>query len=615
MKTKNILYFLIGLLAFNSCDDMFEPAKENTKQLEAMTQETNYVYGLLIYGYNRLPYIRTTQTDVATDDAVTNVDAGADAYKAIAVNGSWDAKNNPLTRWDACKDGIQYVNLFLKYVNDVNWAQSAASKQQMFIDRLTGEALGLRAIFYYHLLQAHAGKTADGTLLGVPLLTEPEDGSSDYNQPRASFADCVQQIFKDCDKAAELLPDQYKDISDVEEITKNKQKYKDLGVQMAGYNLVFGNMAKNLVSGKVALAVKAQTALLATSPAYVDQSGVSYEEAAKICAEVLQNVEFDPDGNKWYNNVEKLASSASVIPEVLWREDWSKADASQETDNFPPSHFGNGRINPTQNLVDAFPMRNGYPITDAKSGFDPNDPYKDRDPRLNDDVIFNGSTFKSVVIVTGTYPSPTKGADNKDNINNPGSKATKTGYYMKKLLRTDAGPSISSNSPSNQPHIFPRIRYTEMFLAYAETANEAYGPKGKAPGSDLSAYDVIKMIRERGGIGKDDEGNPVGDPYLDECANDKAKMRELIRNERRIELCFENKRFWDMRRWNLPLNEWAMGVQISMINSAEEAVAGNLKYEYLNVEERKFEPYQIYGPIPESEVLLWSNLQQNQGWN
>jgi hypothetical protein len=614
MKTKNILYFLIGLLAFSSCDDMFEPAKENTRQLEAMTQETNYVYGLLIYGYDRLPYIRTTQTDVATDDAVTNVDANADAYKAIAVNGSWDAKNNPLTRWDACKDGVQYVNLFLKYVNNVNWAQSAASKQQMFIDRLTGEALGLRAIFYYHLLQAHAGKTADGTLLGVPLLTEPEDGSSDYNQPRASFADCVQQIFKDCDKAAELLPDQYKDISDVEEITKNKQKYKDLGVQMAGYNLVFGNMARNLVSGKVAQAIKAQTALLATSPAYIDQSGVSYEEAAKICAEVLQNVEFDPDGNKWYNNVEKLASSASIIPEVLWREDWSKADASQESDNFPPSHFGNGRINPTQNLVDVFPMRNGYPISDSRSGYDAKDPYKDRDPRLDDDVIYNGSTFKSVVIVTGTYASPTDGAGNKDNINNPGSKATKTGYYMKKLLRTDAGPSISSSSPANQPHIFPRIRYTELFLAYAETANEAYGPKGSGAGSTLSAYDVIKMIRQRGGIGVDESGNPTSDPYLEECANDKAKMRELIRNERRIELCFENKRFWDMRRWNLSLNEWATGVQISKINDAEEAVAGNLKYEYLNVEERKFEPYQIYGPIPESEVLLWSNLRQNQGW-
>ena len=111
-----------------SCQDMFEPTEENTKQLEAMVQETNYVYGLLIYGYNRLPYVRTTQTDVATDDAVTN-NAG-DTYKKMAT-GEWKSDNNPMSRWNECKDGVQYVNLFLKYVNQVNWAQSAASKQQM----------------------------------------------------------------------------------------------------------------------------------------------------------------------------------------------------------------------------------------------------------------------------------------------------------------------------------------------------------------------------------------------------------------------------------------------------------------------------------------------------
>ena len=72
MKTKNILFYLIGILLFSSCDDMFEPAKENTRQLETMVQETDYVYGLLIYAYNRLPYSTKTKTDVATDDAVTN---------------------------------------------------------------------------------------------------------------------------------------------------------------------------------------------------------------------------------------------------------------------------------------------------------------------------------------------------------------------------------------------------------------------------------------------------------------------------------------------------------------------------------------------------------------
>lgn len=593
---------------FCSCQDMFEPADENTKQLDAMVQESNYVYGLLIYGYNRLPYVTTTQTDVATDDAVTNV---KDETFRLMATGTWSSENNPVSQWNNCKDGIQYVNLFLKYVNQVNWAPSAASKQQMFIDRLTGEALGLRAIFYYHLLQAHAGFADDGVLYGVPLLTEPEDGGSDYNQPRASFADCVRQIFDDCDKAVELLPAQYEDIDDSEAIP---QKYLDLGAQLAGYNLVFGNMAKNLVSGKVAAAVKAQAALLAASPAFRSQSGVTSEEAARICADVLKDAEFDPDGNIWYRNAEKLASSKSLMPEILWRADWESAGSAQETDNFPPSLYGSGKVNPSQNLVEAFPMRNGYPITDSRSGFDPQDPYKDRDPRLAEDIIYNGTVFKSVVIVTGTYETSTEGKGHDDNINNPTTTSTRTGYYMKKLLRSDAGPSAASASSSQQPHIYPRIRYTELFLAYAETANEAWGPKVDGAGLGLSAYDVIKMIRERGGIGKDENGEEMGDPYLDECANDQAKMRELIRNERRIELCFENKRFWDLRRWQLAINESVKGVQIEKIDENKNAEPGNLKYTFIEVEERNYDSYQNFGPIPNSEVLLWSKLLQNKGW-
>ena len=599
------------VIGLTSCQDMFEPAEENTKQLEAMVQETNYVYGLLMYGYNRLPYTTTSQTDVATDDAVTNVKG--ETYREMAM-GAWRADNNPMTQWDACKDGIQYVNLFLKYVDQVNWAQSAKSKQQMFIDRLTGEALGLRAIFYYHLLQAHGGYDEDGNLLGVPLLTQPEDGSSEYNQPRASFAACVQQIFADCDKAAELLPAQYKDINDEADIPK---KYRDMGAQLAGYNLVFGNMAKNLVSGKVAQAIKAQTALLAASPAYRAQSGISSEEAAKICAEVLKGVEFDENGNHWYNDADKLSSSSSIMPEILWRADWVNADASQESANFPPSLFGNGQINPSQNLVDAFPMKDGKPWKNADGSYHPDydsqDPYANRDPRLADDVIYNNTKFKSVVIITGNYATPTEGKGNVDNINNS-STSTRTGYYLKKLLREDAGPTAASSKSITKEHIFPRIRYTELFLAYAEAANDAWGPKVKDDSLQLSAYDVIKMIRQRGGIGKDENGVYVGDPYLEECANDQAKMRELIRNERRIELCFENKRFWDIRRWQLPINETAKGVQIDKIDETKDPTPDNLKYTYIDVEERKFEPYQNYGPLPYNEVLNWSNLQQNQGW-
>ena len=602
MKKRNIILYLTVLLTMCSCQDMFEPADENNRQEDAMYEESKYAAGLLMYGYSRLPYATSTQTDVATDDAVTN---NTNSNFLNMATGTWAADNDPMSQWNSCKDGIQYVNKFLTIVDKVKWAPSAASKQQMFIDRQKGEAYGLRALFYYYLLQAHGGYADDDQLYGVPLLTEPEDGSSDFNQPRALFSDCVKQCFADCDSAMKYLPTDYVDLS-VDEIPA---KYKELGAESTGYNLVFGSRSRGLMSGKIAEAIKAQVALLAASPAFRDQSGVTSAEAAVLCANVLKRIDglngFDKDGSIWYKNHSKLDPSASEMPEILWRADRSK-DANQERENFPPTLYGNGRVNPSQNLVDAFPMRSGRPITDPKSGYDPKNPYANRDPRLSDDILYNGVTFRNTLIITGTYPNDKD--ESLDNINY-GNTSTRTGYYMKKLLNEKVSPLQSSLV--EQYHIYPRIRYTEMFLAYAEAANDAWGPKADPTGVGFTAYDVIKAIRQRAGLGKDEIGFdlPEGDAYLEECAADQAKMTELIRNERRIELCFENKRFWDLRRWKMPLNETVKGI---MIDRNDE---GELSYKVIDVEERKYDSsYQWYGPIPKSEVLKWSNLKQNKGW-
>lgn len=613
MKTRNIILYFIGLLAFCSCDDMFEPADENNRQLEDLALESSYAHGILIYGYDRLPYITNVAsqwslTDVATDDAVTNLKTSNFLNMAT---GTWASDNNPMSQWDNCKDGIQYVNLFFKIVDKSSWAPSAVSKQQMFVDRLKGEAFGLRAIFYYYLLQAHGGYADDGVLYGVPLLTEPEDGSSDFNQPRATFAECVKQCFADCDSAMALLPEVYKDIESESEIPA---KYKALGANFSGYNLVFGDKARGLVSARIAEAVKAQVALLAASPAFRDQSGVTSAEAATLCANVLKRIGglegFDKDGNIWYKNKTKLEPSAAEMPEILWREDRHK-NADQERENFPPTLYGNGRVNPSQNLVDAFPMRNGRPISDAQSGYNAKNPYANRDPRLDEYVIYNGMTFRKTEIITGNYPKINdKGNPEYDDNLGYGSSSTRTGYYLKKLLRDDVSPL--SSSLIEQQHIYPRIRYTEIFLAFAEAANDAWGPKSDPTGIGFTAYDVIKAIRERAGLATNEIGValPEGDVYLEECASDQAKMTNLIRNERRIELCFENKRFWDLRRWLLPLNETVNGVEI---DRNEET--GELTYKLLVVEKREFDnSYQCYGPIPKGEVLKWSNLKQNKGW-
>ena len=620
MKKRNIIFYLIGLLAFSSCEDMFEPADENTRQEDAMVEESEYAHGLLMYGYDRLPYMTNVAnpnnwTDAATDDAVTNQ---KNSNYLNMTTGTWASDNDPMSQWDRCKNGIQYVNKFLSIVGKVKWSPSAVSRQQMFVDRLKGEAFGLRAILYYYLLQAHGGYADDGILYGVPLLMKPEDGSSDFNQPRATFADCVKQCYADCDSAMALLPMDYVDLK-VGEEDSIPVKYKDAGANISGYNLVFGKMATNLISGKVAEAVKAQVALLAASPAFRDQSGVSSAEAAMLCANVLKRIGgmagFDMTGHIWYSskNDTKLQPNATEMPEILWRENRHE-NTEQEEQNFPPTLYGSGRLNPSQNLVDAFPMRSGLPITDPASGYDPKDPYANRDPRLADNVIYNGSTYRKTVIITGTYPSvtgtyPNQKTETDDNLGSI-TTSTRTGYYLKKLLHENVNPN--SSNILKQWHIYPRIRYTEIFLAYAEAANDAWGPKGDPNGVGFTAYDVIKKIRERAGLATNAVGMalPEGDVYLEECAGDQAKMTDLIRNERRIELCFENKRFWDLRRWLLPINETVKGMRV---DRDETTLA--LSYTIFDVEDRKFDnTYQCYGPIPKSEMLKWSNLKQNKGW-
>ena len=450
----------------------------------------------------------------------------------------------------------------------------------------------------YYLLRNHAGWAENGELLGVPIILEPEGFDSDFNQPRATFQACVEQIYADVDAAMEILPFDYVQLTDDNAVP---QRYKDMGVNYAGeYNVVFGNTFRGRISGRIAQTIKALTALLAASPAYAEGSGVTYEQAANEAAAVLSKINgvagMDPTGYKWFMEKKTLDAlgSGECPPEILWRGSMNQGTEdyafglNQEVQNYPPTLYGNGRINPTQNLVDAFPMANGYPITDPASGYSANDPYTGRDPRLAEYVLYNGVTYNGAQIITGTYSADNNGL-------NKISTSTRTGYYLRKLLRDDCNANPSSQNP--QKHYPVYIRYTEIFLAYAEAANEAWGPKG-AGSNGFSAYDVIKALHDRAGVGND---------YLDSISGDKDKMRELIRNERRIELCFENKRFWDMRRWNLDLNETAKGIKI-------DQVGGALQYTKIDVEPRNYASHMYHGPIPETEVLKWSNLEQNKGW-
>lgn len=591
---KNYIKLLVFLFLFSSCEDLFEPALENNRGLEAMYDEPIYAQGILGNAYILLPYASAPNSDVATDDAVSN--DNSNDYLSMAT-GSWSSSNNPMSQWQGRRNAIQYLNLFLQNVDEVVWSKDEVIRT-LYKDRLKGEAYGLRAVQMYYLLLAHGGWSQSGELLGIPVLTDPESNDADFNLARNTFQESLDQIIADCEEAIALLPLDYGDVADSEV----PAKYQTLGVTNAGdYNRVNGNFMRGRVTGRIVEAVRAQVALLAASAAYNSGTNISWEDAANYAADVLDRVSgpsgLAANGATWYANTSEIAGLASgvVSSEIIWRSNIGESNYL-EADNFPPSLYGKGRVNPSQNLVDAFPMENGYPLMDPSGEYDPADPYANRDPRLANYIVLNESTQgpNNDVVISGAYGT------NNDAINAESGLSTRTGYYMRKLLRYDCNPDPQYNT--QQKHYTVYIRYTEIFLAYAEAANEAWGPSGRG-GNSYSAYDVIKAIRQRAGIGFSNN-----DAYLESIKGNKEKMRELIRNERRLELCFENHRFWDLRRWKVAnLNEMVTGTQIEQVN-------GVLTYSPINVEARNYKDFMYYGPIPYEEVQKWSNLEQNAGW-
>jgi hypothetical protein len=593
-KTYIAALAAMSVTALPSCDDVFEPSLERKMSLEDVEEGVLGYSGVLGYAYSALPFLTRSTTDIATDDATTN-DLTSSYYR---VATSWTSKFDPLSQWQSRLAVINNLNLFIDNGDGYNWADDE-TVNKLYQMRMNAEAYALRALNMYYLLINHGGKDANGNWAAFPIFTKSLGSDSDFNLPRNTVQECVNQMFADLDKAIEVLPDAYDDIKAGQE-DKISATVAAVSSDVNIYNKVFGAYMRGRVDGRICKAIKSMIALLVVSPSMEGSTTLTWEDAANLAGDVLNySTGVASKGNEWYSDGGIENFQAGKCPaEILWRgnKDNGQEDYAlgiyQERQNFPPTLNGYGRINPSQNLVDAFPMANGYPIDNENSGYDANDPYANRDPRLDLYILHDGSKFKNTDLKTGIT----------DKSNNDGlrlsNNATYTGYYLKKLLNSEVN-FANDGKITAKYHYAAYIRFTEIYLNYAEAANEAWGPKAVGLNYNLSAYDVIKAIRERAGIKNTD--------YLDECATDKEKMRELIRNERRIELCFENKRFWDLRRWKLNLNEPVRGVEI-------DEKDGKKTYKYFDVAERKYNDYMIYGPIPNSEILKWSTLVQNQGW-
>ena len=228
-------------------------------------------------------------------------------------------------------------------------------------------------------------------------------------------------------------------------------------------------------------------------------------------------------------------------------------------------------------------MTNGKPISDPTSGYSPNNPYNLRDPRLALVVNFNGRLFKNRAVETFV-----DGADGLNkNVN-----ATKTGYYMRKFLSESATWNQAANTSVRRPWVV--FRYAEILLNYAEALNEVQGPVA-------DVYKSVNLIRQRTGIAM--PALPTG--------LTKEQMRTRIQNERRVELCFEGHRFFDIRRWkqgDLFLNKPVTGMKI------EKSSTNVLTFTRFQVEQRVFADKNYLFPISQNDINRQPALIQNGGY-
>ena len=527
--------------------------------------------------------------DAATDNAMTRV---YDSSVYRAGQGGFSRTNNPLGNWSACYDQLQRIHTFLDngLTDEIRYSISSDEIDQAYKKRLRGEAIFLRAWCSFNLLRMYGGKTDNGQVLGYPIVTHyitPEEAAHPESFSRDSYEDCVKQICYDCDEAMALLPLTY-----------------------SGGDAILGDQAFGRASGLSAAALKVRTLLYAASPAYQPDNIVRLNGMGDYT--VLDETAYQAKWERAANYADEvlamsgMTNYSALVPKNLYDggDDQSTEflfrtfmgrNHGLEQRHYPPFYFGNAQTTPSQNLADAFPAKNGFPITDARSLYDETFPYDcQRDNRFNVNLYYQGRQFGA----NSSYIDVTPGGKDSGYMN---VNATRTGYYLAKFMNTVAD-FLKPLEEQDSRHYNPMLRKAEVWLNFAEASNEAFGPKVVGPGCTKSAYDVIKTIREK-------SGGITDVTYLDEMAASKETFRTLIQNERRIEFAFENQRFWDLRRWLLPLNEPIYGMKVTRDSSGDD------EFEVVKVEDRPLNDVRYYYmPLPYLEVQKNPNLINNKGW-
>jgi starch-binding outer membrane protein, SusD/RagB family len=443
-------------------------------------------------------------------------------------------------------------------IRDCNFAITNISKLNISAphrDKLLGELKFIRAFRYHDLIRNYGGVI----LMGDNIYNLTDNLQDESLFKRASLKESIDYVAAQLDEAAALLP------------LNNDAAW------------LLGRATKG-----AALALKSRMLLYAASPLYATGTW----QAAATAAQAVIGLNKYSLFTGGYGNLFLNGDNSEAIFERLYTK--NAGHTHLEIANGPNSYGGWGGNLPVQNLVDDYQMDNGKAITDATSGYDAQNPYVNRDKRFYETILYNSASYRGSTIET-FVPNGKDSKDGPDNWN-----TSKTGYYLKKYMN-DAYPLQNPwGNAGFQPWYY--IRYAEVLLNFAEASNEAYGADVVPSGSTLSARTAVNLVRQRTGVNM---------PPL-AIGLSQTQMRDAVRYERRVELAFEEHRFYDVRRWKIAEvteNKPAGGITITKTGST-------LTYATkVALDGRKFETKHYWLPIPRAEIQASNNkITQNSGY-
>ncbi|MBR1518488.1 MAG: RagB/SusD family nutrient uptake outer membrane protein [Prevotella sp.] len=604
MKTLKtiILLSVVLVAAATSCTDDYEELPVDQYTIEYVFSETdsagvqavrflNAIYSMLPSGYNR---VGSDFLDAASDDAVSlYMDSDPDVLRLQTGRYTESNQVSSDMTWGTWYEAIRRCNIFINNIDRVPFNTSFVNSREYTDESgetvvgetrpmgssYKAEARFLRAFFYFQLLERYGG---------VPLVGDKVfDINDNLELPRNTFADCVDYI--------------------VDELTDIQDSLRSLPMRDA-------TAFAHVPTKQACLAFKSRVLLYAASPlfngntleagnpyvGYTDYNQDRWTLAAEVAKDFIDNYGILSTRTSMNKNKFQLISDyrkvfinyfSSDTREVIFFRNNGNGTSVERNNGplgFSGNKLGNGRTNPTQNLVDAFLMKDGKPRGQSKYAYDPQRPYENRDGRLDYTVLHQGSVWLNTQL--DTY---------QGGANNPSGSGryNQTSYYMCKFMND----FTTSNEYGSHNELWIYFRFAEILLNFAEAANEC---------SNRDAYldDIINVlipIRHRAGIEPGSDKLYGLDPSMT-----REQMREVIHNERRLELAFEEHRYFDIRRWREAETIFRKPIQgMQIVKGTSQMVYTPI--DILNVDwSNKMYLY----PIPYTEVNKNSNMVQNPNW-